>query len=1196
LHKMGRGEACVVLCLVLVCVSEAVPTITAEAELPPPVRRRSTHTQAAQALIPNHAPHLEPETRNEQQSLVQASQTYVDSDGDTHIASTTEKKRPARGLLGSTEHLKDDQFFLNVPFSQLEFNAVVEVTWVRPPAQMSKLDYIGLYTQGDADDAIPCNWEFAPGEEATGKVSIQMTSNGEMELRYYDAAANRPRVRLALKVFAPCANNCTNHGICEKGACVCFSPYKGEQCCEVGGKISVDVNATTTLVGGMLHVEVKPPVGNLDKRNWIGLFHANADSAPSQVSTLQAAVQQDAVTKDIRHELVQSDNATVVEEVEYVNTTLTPALIWRYVNETLDLQMPFAAGQYILKVVKNIEGHPVLGKSGIIYVHNECPNECSGHGVCVNGTCHCDQGYDQFPDCSIGDGMVALSVSPTECLVGSALSIVWERNSDGGFSNLDYLALFDQNDTSFDAPFAYQFAQAEDEKVDPTIAHANKTSKKLVDRGKVEFSAPFSKSSFVVRYFRKDHIQYGVSDAIETYFDCASPNCSNHGVCNKGLCKCSSGWKGSDCSIGDGPYSVSGAPVTALINTAVEFAWSRPVKVGSIYDFIGLYAERASNDEPLTYRYADRASNENSTDSVTLNGTVSLQLPPKKGLYEARYIDAFTRETKAVTSVIDCHLPCPNACSGHGTCLKDVCQCTGDWTARDDCSAKIGTTQISATPLHLETPSETKIKVTYKRPEGSGLPTDFIGLFVKDQPDNRRPVDFVIPTEDFGTVEFHAPQYDGVYQARYVGGELGDSLKARSVAIEVTKACLNGCSQHGLCNKGTCECLNAWGGVDCSIGQGPTSVTVGPKLGNPGDKLVISYIRPVNNGGANDFLAIYKENATDMTAPLAFVMATDNDHDTIESTMPTVEAVLEVHYVRGSDQTSMGHSSPFSVVFPCKDDCNSHGDCRMGFCTCFDGWDGFTCDKSVPTAFNLTCAVSTVDPLGNIPVAWQAIPRESNPSDYIGLFDANDPTGAPVAYEYTSLQPSGTCNLVAPYQVGQYIARYISTDSKTGVVSSKAEGTVVSVVKPPKTCPSNCNEHGTCNTATGDCACFAGWASINCGISVPTAWAVSANALEYGPGYWVEVSWTRPPVNDGNYLDMIGIFETGPTRKLQAIQFQYVGVGNEGKVLLQAPAVTAVRQTFALQFVNGATGKTMATSASFDVVKAMVAPAHKHIH
>eukprot|EP00299_Pterocystis_sp_00344_P011760 c5540_g1_i1.p1 GENE.c5540_g1_i1~~c5540_g1_i1.p1 ORF type:complete len:1184 (-),score=227.24 c5540_g1_i1:48-3599(-) len=1153
----------------LLCVATGLP---AGQDVPPRAKRVSDieighiAVQSAKALSP-------PPT----QMLVQQTQNYVDADGDEHIST---QPHPPRGVMGSTDHLKDDQFFLNIPFSEVQFDAVVDVTWVRPAAQMSKLDYIGLYEEGDADDAIPCNWEFAPGEGPTGTVKLQLTNHGKMEIRYFDVAADRPRVRLPILVHPPCANNCSNHGICEKGQCVCFAPYKGEECCEVGGKIAFTLNTTTATVGSILHVQLTPPAGSLDKRNWIGVFRAGSP-AP------ELNLMQQAESVDIRHQLIQvalpatlpAQTVELDSNVELLNITATPPLIWRYVNDTLDIPLPYIAGEYVLKVVKNIDGHPVLGTSDVIYVHGVCPNGCSGHGTCVNGTCVCDEGYTQTLDCSLGDGLVRLSVTPTECLVGSIITVTWERNSDGGFSNLDYLALFDESDTTFDAPFAYQFAQPEEQQVAPKLQEplppvpgVKPVEPKVVDRGVVEFNAPTAKAKFVVRYFRRDHFLFAVSSPIEVYFDCLVKDCSGHGDCIKGECHCSSGWKGSDCSTGEGPIVVSCSTEPRVINSAINVTWSRPEKIGSIYDFVALYSHGAANDQPYMYRYANNEG-ENS-------GTVTLQLPSQPGLYEVRYIDAFSRETIAGTNTIEAHLPCPNACSGHGTCQKDVCLCNTDWTARDDCSAKIGVTQISAVPLTLETPSDTKITVTFKRPEGSGSPQDFIGLFPKSQTNNRHPIDFVVPTTDFGTLTFSAPHYDGIYQIRYIAGAQSES-KAHSLDIDVTKACLNKCSEHGVCNRGTCQCVNGWGGTDCSVGQGPTSVTVGPHLGNPGDKLLITYTRPVNNGGPSDLLAIYYKDKTDLTTPLGFVMASEKDTDTVETKMPAVEADLVVHYIRGSDQKSLGQSSPFKVVFPCKEDCNNHGSCKLGFCTCNDGWDGFSCGTSVPTAFEVSVSSNTVDVLGTIEASWKAIPKKSTPSDYLGIYAVSDVSStAPFVYEYVSMRATGKANLMAPQQAGQYVVRFIGNFQ--GFSQSLAESEVINVVVPPKACPDNCNAHGTCDTATGNCACGAGWSGNNCALKVPTEWAVSTDAVEYEPSFSIQCTWARPLQNTGNHLDNIGIYAQGSDK---VIQYQYVGVGHEGVLTLQSPTPKTDRQKYVLKFMNGATGQPMATSAPFEVIK-----------
>lgn len=1085
--------------------------------------------------------------------------------------------------MGSTDHLKDDQFFLNIPFSEVEFNAPVDVTWIRPAAQMSKLDYIGLYAKDDPDDAIPCNWEFAIGEEASGLVKLQMTNHGEMEIRYFDVAADRPRVKVPILVYEACSNNCTNHGVCEKGQCVCFSPYKGAECCEVGGNIAVDLNATTTTIGSFLHVTLTPPAGDLDKRNWIGLFRVGGQTE-SGIQILAAT--SSGILQDLPATTVDSG---LDADMELLNITATPPLIWRYVNHTLDIPVPYVPGEYVLKVVKNVENHPVLGSSSIIYVHGECPNNCSGHGVCVNGTCVCNEGYNNTVDCSIGDGLVRLSVTPSDCTAGTIITVTWERNSDGGFSNLDYLALFDVADESFDAPFAYQFAQPQEIKVSPKIqslvpplaqnllvTRGEPAPEKVVDRGVVEFNAPSAKSKFIVRYFKRDHTQFAVSPPIEVYFDCVVPDCTGHGSCLKGECVCGAEWKGADCSIGVGPITVESPTDPLVINTLFKATWSRPEKVGSIYDFVALYAHNAPNDQPFMYRYASNAEGEPQT-----HGEITLQMPSKPGLYEVRYVDAFSRETVAMTSTIEAHLPCPNTCSGHGTCQKDICICRDGWTARDDCSAKVGVTQITASPLKLETPSTDKITVTFSRPEGSGSLQDFIGLFPKAQTSNRHPIDFVVPPSDFGTVQFSAPHFPGLYQARYIGGSNSES-RAHSVDIDVTKACLNKCSEHGVCNRGTCECSSGWESADCSVGQGPTSVTVGPHLGHPGDPLLITYTRPVNNGGPSDILGIYYKNSKDMSTPLGFVMATEKDHDTVEAKMPTVEAELEVHYVRGSDQKSVGFSAPFKVVYPCKDACNDHGDCKLGFCTCRDGFDGFACENSVPTAFKVALlSGASVAPLETISVFWEAVPKRSAASDLIALFATSDTANAsPLVYEYTSMRVNGTASLMAPYQPGTYVAKYLG--SYQGFAEVLAVSEQISVVVPPKTCKNDCSGHGTCDTTKGACLCEAGWGGDNCATKVPTDWAVSIDAAEYAPGFWIDARWTRPPVNTGNHNDIIGIFEPG---KDQPVKYQYAGFGNEGKITLQAPTPSGAKQAYRLQFMNGASGQIMASSPTFNVVK-----------
>eukprot|EP00301_Raphidiophrys_heterophryoidea_P003621 c11627_g1_i1.p1 GENE.c11627_g1_i1~~c11627_g1_i1.p1 ORF type:complete len:1189 (+),score=336.18 c11627_g1_i1:2-3568(+) len=1171
------GVLHLLLCCLLLCTCRAIPK--------PPLSMLQQNALSPRAPAPLH------------QSLVQQSQNYVDDDGDTHIVFTSNRP-PPRGYLGSTAHLKDDQFVLFVPFTEVEFDSVLNVTWVRPPAQVSKLDYIGLYSQGDPDDGVPCNWAFAPGEGSIGHVSIQMTNHGAVELRYYDVASARPRARFQLTVFPPCVNNCSNHGVCQKGACVCFSPYKGEECCQVDGTITVSVNTTTAVTGEIVHVTLTAPPGLLDSHNWIGLFHASPANTTTTNTATNMTTNMTTAQGDIRHQLLQSQLGTVSNEIETVNTS---ALVWRYVQPSIPMPMPYMGGDYVLMVIDAVPTHPVLAKSPVIHVFNRCANNCSGHGECVNGTCHCHSAYDHVSDCSIGEGVVEITVTPSECVVGCGVHVVWERNTDGGFSDLDYLALFDKNDTSFDAPFAYQFAQAHGVKVHPSLP---REPKRLVDRGSVVFSLPLAQSVYVVRYFRKDHALFGVSLPITAYFDCSNPNCSDHGTCEKGVCRCNQGWRGSECSIGDVSYRVSAVSESLLVSSSLHVTYWRPAGAGSPFDFVAVYARGAPNEAPLVYRYADHTDEvqqqheQQQNDTVahadatsnitTVMGTVSFPLPSVPGTYEVRYIDAFTRETMTSSTTFDLHPPCPNGCSGHGACIKGVCMCVATWTARDDCSAKVGSIHVSVAPLSLEAPSATKLNVTYSRPEGSGYATDFIGLFLADQVDNSHPVDFAIPANDSGLITLSAPHYAGIYQVRYVGGEGGGLVRGHSLSIDVAQACPNGCSGHGRCNRGTCVCIYEWGGIDCSVGQGPTSVVLNhksPVLSR--DEVRISYSRAPNSGSERDVLAFYKQGAPDTSAPLAFVQATKNDNDTVVGIVPTTEAMLEVHYVRTADHSSLGHSVPFKVVLVCMNNCSTHGTCQYGICTCDAGWDGQACDKAVPKEFKVTCGNSSIESQGDVQITWEVVPRAATHNDYVGLYSSSNPNGAALVFEYTAPHPSGSCVLVAPSQPGAYIAKYMSPDPRSSGAITRAMSAPFTVIPAPKMCPNECSGHGTCNSATGVCTCEAGWAEDNCATQVPMQWTVTVSAKEYLSGSSIDVSWTRPPHNTGNYLDSIGIFLSDELAKRDAVTHQYTGTGFSGHVTLQAPATALSPQHVTVVFVNGATGQHMASSPQFNIVKAL---------
>jgi hypothetical protein len=100
----------------LVCLANALPT-SSEDGIPRPALRASMLKEASNSLLPPSIVQAQ-----SMQVLVSAKQNIIDSDGDTHVS--TDSTRIPRGKLGSTDHLKDDQFFLNIPFTDVEVHII----------------------------------------------------------------------------------------------------------------------------------------------------------------------------------------------------------------------------------------------------------------------------------------------------------------------------------------------------------------------------------------------------------------------------------------------------------------------------------------------------------------------------------------------------------------------------------------------------------------------------------------------------------------------------------------------------------------------------------------------------------------------------------------------------------------------------------------------------------------------------------------------------------------------------------------------------------------------------------------------------------------------------------------------------------------------------------------------------------------
>jgi hypothetical protein len=85
--------------------------------------------------------------------------------------------------------------------------------------------------------------------------------------------------------------------------------------------------------------------------------------------------------------------------------------------------------------------------------------------------------------------------------------------------------------------------------------------------------------------------------------------------------------------------------------------------------------------------------------------------------------------------------------------------------------------------------------------------------------------------------------------------------------------------------------------------------------------------------------------------------------------------------------------------------------------------------------YTLTAAPATVSPGGGLTVTWSA-PSGRPANDWVGLFVVGAPNTSYLWYSFTGGATSGTVNLTAPAQTGQYEFRYLLLNGYTSIATS----------------------------------------------------------------------------------------------------------------------------------------------------------------
>lgn len=205
---------------------------------------------------------------------------------------------------------------------------------------------------------------------------------------------------------------------------------------------------------------------------------------------------------------------------------------------------PMAEGLWQFRYIK-WDSKETLGTSNTIRTEGPaCPNNCSNHGVCDMGACDCN-GEWTGPDCSMGPGTVKIVAGTGSVVASSAFMVHWARPTNNSDSESDYIAMFpmDQTEDNLQDPVAFDYAN--------TGRTMLQSTNNIAQVGDVTLTAPDTIGRYSLRYVRASRGDVIAIANVTIISGGCSTNCTNHGVCVDGNCKCALGWAGPDCADGD---------------------------------------------------------------------------------------------------------------------------------------------------------------------------------------------------------------------------------------------------------------------------------------------------------------------------------------------------------------------------------------------------------------------------------------------------------------------------------------------------------------------------------------------------------------------------------------------------------------------------------------------------------------------